>query len=156
MVSGNLSLPSTDDDQIINVSLPTTPIVNKEQLKLKSKLATIDDVGSKTRYGIKEKINEIKKLLGRRTDRYKVVAHGVDRSHLTSWWSKFGFAKETIHVSDEAFSVSNFVSCQYCFTTYRYGLSSTESTSRHKCDGAPSSLSLSKFDTLEYSFKLIR
>ena len=84
MASGSLSLSSTDDDQVINVSPPATPIVNKEQLKLKLKLATMDDIESKTRYEIKEKINEIKKLLGRRTDRYKVVAQGVDKSRLST------------------------------------------------------------------------
>ena len=150
MASDSLSLSSTDDDQVINVSPPATSTVNKERLKLMFKLAIIDDVENKKRHEIKPKIDEIKKLLNRRTDRYKVVAHGVDKSHLASWWSKFGFAKETI--SGETFSVSNFVSCQYCFTTYRYGSSSTESISRHQCDGTPSSLS--KPDTAEYSFKL--
>ena len=37
MGSASLSLSSTDDDQVINVSPSATPIVNKEQLKLKSK-----------------------------------------------------------------------------------------------------------------------
>ena len=84
MASGSLSLSSTDDDQVVNVSPPTTPTLNKEQLKLKFKLAIIDDIESKTSYEMIEKIDEIKKLLSRRTDRYKVVAHGVDKSHLAS------------------------------------------------------------------------
>ena len=54
MASGSLSLSSTDDDQVINVSVPATPTVNKEQLKLRFKLAIIDDIESKTRYEIKE------------------------------------------------------------------------------------------------------
>ena len=81
MANGSLSLSSTDDDRVINVSPPATLTVNKEQLKLKFKLAIIDDIESKTRYEIKEKMDETKKLLGRRTDRYKVVAHGVDKTH---------------------------------------------------------------------------
>ena len=82
MASDSLSLSSTDDDQVINVSPPATSTVNKERLKLMFKLAIIDDVENKKRHEIKAKIDEIKKLLNRRTDRYKVVAHGVDKSHL--------------------------------------------------------------------------
>ena len=89
MASDSLSLFSTYDDQFVNVSPPATPTVNKEQLKLIFKLATIDDVENKKRHEIKAKIDEIKKLLSRRTDRYKVVHmkinHGVDKSQLASW-----------------------------------------------------------------------
>ncbi|CAF3141700.1 unnamed protein product [Rotaria sp. Silwood2] len=87
MTSIDLSPPSTDDDVIIDISSSTTEEIDREQLKLKFRLALIDD--------------------------------------------------ETI--SGETFTVSNFVSCIHCFTTYRYGSSSIESISHHECSGPTSS-----------------
>ena len=63
MASDSLSLSLTDDDQVINVSPPATPTINKEQLKLMFKLATIDDAENKKRHEIKAKIDEIKKVI---------------------------------------------------------------------------------------------
>ena len=145
----NASLPSSsrDDDLVIYVPSSATPTVDKEQLKFKFKLASIDDMENKKIHLLKEKANEIKKLLSMRTDRFTIAAHGVTKSHLANWWSNFGFAKET--VSGEIFSVSNFVSCEKCFTTYRYGSSSTETISRHECDG-----SISSSVVAEHSFTL--
>ncbi|CAF4586328.1 unnamed protein product, partial [Rotaria sp. Silwood2] len=122
MTSIDLSPPSTDDDVIIDISSSTTEEIDREQLKLKFRLTLIDDVDNK-------KNNELIDLL--------LFAHGVTKTHLAKWWSSFGFAKETI--SGETFTVSNFVSCIHCFTTYRYGSSSIESISHHECSGPTSS-----------------
>ncbi|CAF4302813.1 unnamed protein product, partial [Rotaria sp. Silwood2] len=137
MTSIDLSPPSTDDDVIIDISSSTTEEIDKEQLKLKFRLALIDDVDNKKTSEIKAKSDQIIKLLCQRIDRFTVVGHGVTKTHLVKWWSSFGFAKETI--SGETFTVSNFVSCIHCFTTYRYGSSSTESISHHECSGPTSS-----------------
>ena len=150
MASANFSSSSIDDDLVIDSPPSTAQTINKEQLKLKFKLAIIDDIENKRRHEVKEKTDEIKRLLSKRTDRFTVVAHGITKSHVASWWSNFGFAKETI--SGEIFLVSNFVSCQQCFATYRYGSSSTESISRHQCHGLTSSSS--KSTTVEHSFTL--
>lgn len=151
MASNNLSSSPTANNLIIDLSSPATQTIHKEQLKLKLKLAVIDDIENKKRHEIRDKTDEIKRLLSIRNDRFTIVAHGVTKSHLASWWSNFGFAKETI--SGETFSVSNFVSCQQCFTTYRYGSSSTETISRHQCPGLASSSSC-KSATTEYLFTL--
>ncbi|CAF3221229.1 unnamed protein product, partial [Rotaria sp. Silwood2] len=116
MTSIDLSPPSTDDDVIIDISSSTTEEIDKEQLKLKFRLALIDDVDNKKTSEIKAKSDQIIKLLCQRIDRFTV---------------------ETI--SGETFTVSNFVSCIHCFTTYRYGSSSTESISHHECSGPTSS-----------------
>ncbi|CAF1049622.1 unnamed protein product [Adineta steineri] len=136
MTSPNLSLSSNDDEIALDITSPTSRL-QKEQLKSKFRLAAIDDIEKKSRYEIKEKADEIKRLLCMRVGRYTVNASGVTKSHLASWWSTFGFAKE--EVSGETYFVSNFVSCQKCFTTYRYGSSSTESISRHQCNSSISS-----------------
>ncbi len=102
MANASLSSFSRDDDLVIYVSSSTIPIVDKHQLKLKFKLAILDNIENKKRH-------EIRKLLSMRTERFIVIAHGVTKSHLASWWSNFGFAKEI--VSEETFLVSNFVSC---------------------------------------------
>ncbi|CAF1433590.1 unnamed protein product [Rotaria sordida] len=133
MTSIDLSPPSTDDDVIIDISSSTTEEIDREQLKLKFRLALIDDVDNKKTSEIKAKSDQIRKLLCQRINRFTVVAHGVTKTHLAQWWSSFGFAKETI--SGETFTVSNFVSCIHCFTTYRYGSSSTESIAHHECSG---------------------
>ncbi len=64
-------------DRSINVLSSTTPTSNKQQLKLKFKLATFDDIDNRKRHEIKEMADEIKKLLSLRIDRYTVVAHVV-------------------------------------------------------------------------------
>jgi hypothetical protein len=140
MASNNIVLSSRTDDPI-DATPRATPTTSNEQLKRKFKLATIDDVENKKRHQIKEKSDEIKRLLSLRIDRFTIIAHGVTKHHLASWWSNFGFAKETI--AGETFTVANFVSCAKCFTTYRYGSCSTESISRHQCDGLTSSSSSS-------------
>ncbi|CAF4794284.1 unnamed protein product [Rotaria sp. Silwood1] len=150
MASPNLSLSSTDDDILVDITSSSTSTLHKEQLKSKFKLAIIDDIEKKTRNEIKEKAEEIKKLLSLRVDRYTVTAHGVSKTHLATWWSNFGFAKE--EVSGEAFFVSNFISCQKCFITYRYGSSSTESIARHQCTGL--TLSSCNSTTTENPFTL--
>ncbi|CAF1266528.1 unnamed protein product [Adineta ricciae] len=151
MANANLSSSSMEDDLIIDSSPPsTTQTYTKEQLKLKFKLANIDEISNKKAKDIKEKTEEIKRLLSRRTDRFTIVANGINKTHLASWWSNFGFAKET--VLGESFLVTNFVSCQHCFTTYRYGSSSTESISRHQCNStSPTS---NKSSAVEYAFTL--
>ncbi|CAF1397851.1 unnamed protein product [Rotaria magnacalcarata] len=103
-------------------------------------MSIIDQSGSSTDYDLSIDIpSSATQVINKEQLKLKftVIAHGVTKTHLAGWWSNFGFAKET--VSDETFSVSNFVSCAHCFTTYRYGSSSTESTSRHKCHGLTSS-----------------
>lgn len=152
MANNNLPSSSRTNDLIIDDSPPEAQAIHNEQLKLKFRLAIIDDVENKKRHEIKEKSEEIKKLLSIRTDRFTIVAHGATKSHLASWWSNFGFAKETI--SGDSFIVSNFVSCTQCFTTYRYGSCSTESISRHQCQGLTSSSSSSKTAAGEYLFTL--
>ncbi|CAF4498504.1 unnamed protein product [Rotaria sp. Silwood2] len=111
---------SFPDSRFVNDPLPSaTATFNKEQLKSKFNLAILDDLDRK---------KEVK---------YTVVANGITKSHAAVWWSKFGFTKEI--VSGETHSISNFVSCQHCFATYRYGASSTESISHHQCHAATSS-----------------
>ncbi|CAF3031693.1 unnamed protein product [Rotaria sp. Silwood2] len=137
MACENLSPSSTDNDFIIDISSSATKRNEKEQLKLKFHLAIIDDIDKNNIKETKEKANKIKILLSKRIDRFTVTAHGITKTHLASWWSNFGFAKENI--SGETSFVSNFISCQQCFTTFRYGLSSTESIARHQCHGLTSS-----------------
>lgn len=137
MTSIDLSPSSTEDELVVDISSPPT-IIDKEKLKLKFQLACIDDVDNKKRMEIKAQSDQIKQLLCKRIARFTAVTHGVTKTHLASWWSSFGFAQET--VSDEIFIVSNFVSCIHCFTTYRYGSSSTECISHHKCSDLTSTL----------------
>ncbi|CAF3799895.1 unnamed protein product [Rotaria sp. Silwood1] len=122
----------------INDSSPAaTTTFNNEQLKSTFKFAILDDIDRKKGSEVKESVDKIKMLLSKRIDLYTVAAHGVTKTHSAAWWLKFSFAKEV--VSGESYSISNFVSCQNCFSTYRYGISSTESITRHQCDTATSS-----------------
>lgn len=73
MTSINLSPSSTHDDLAIDISLSIIETINKEQLKIKFKLASIDDIHNKTKYEIKAKSDEIKGLLSKRIGRYAVV-----------------------------------------------------------------------------------
>lgn len=152
MANNNLPSSSRINEFTIDDSPLQTQAIHNEQLKLKFRLAIIDDVENKKRQEIKEKSEEIKKLLSIRSNRFTIIAHGTTKSHLASWWCNFGFAKETI--LDDSFVVSNFVSCIKCFTTYRYGSCSTESISRHQCQGLTSSSSSSKTAPSEYLFTL--
>lgn len=124
--------------------------LNKERLRTKFRLAFLDDIENKKRRHLIDNATKIKDLLALRSNRFTVVAHGVTKSHVAKWWSNFGFPTETIE--DETYSVLNFVSCQHCFVTYRYGSSSTETISRHQCQSSSSDyLSSTKS---EYSFTL--
>ncbi|CAF1299481.1 unnamed protein product [Rotaria sordida] len=137
MASGN-STSSFPNTVFINDSSPPATITfDNQQLKSKLKFAILDDIDRKKGCEVKEAADEIKKLLSKRIDRYTVAAHGITKTHPAAWWLTFGFAKEI--VSGESYSISNFVSCQNCFNTYRYGVSSTESITRHRCDTATSS-----------------
>ncbi|CAF1365319.1 unnamed protein product [Didymodactylos carnosus] len=82
MARANLSSSSIDDDLVIDSPPPATQPINKEQLKLKFKLAVIDDIEDQKGREVKEKTNEIKSLLSKRTDRFTVVAHGVTKPHV--------------------------------------------------------------------------
>ncbi len=84
MANASLSPSSRDDVLVIYVPSSTTPIVDKHQLKLKFKLAILDDIENKKRHEIKEQADEIKKLLSMRTERFIVIAHGVTKSHLAN------------------------------------------------------------------------
>ncbi|CAF1591790.1 unnamed protein product [Rotaria magnacalcarata] len=132
---------STDDEVVIEINSSATEI-DMEQLKEKFQLARIDDIENKKPAEIKTKSDQIKRLLCKRNPQFSVIAHGVTKTHLASWWSSFGFAMETL--SNETFTVSNFVSCTQCFTTYRYGSSSTESMSHHRCSESIFTLTLDK------------
>ena len=82
MANNNLPSSSRTNDLIIDDSPPEAQAIHNEQLKLKFRLAIIDDVENKKRHEIKEKSEEIKKLLSIRTDRFTIVAHGATKSHL--------------------------------------------------------------------------
>ncbi|CAF1018582.1 unnamed protein product [Rotaria sordida] len=55
MTNVDLSPTSRDDDVIIDISSSTTEEINREQLKLKFRLALIDDVDNKKTSEIKAK-----------------------------------------------------------------------------------------------------
>ncbi|CAF4046904.1 unnamed protein product [Rotaria sordida] len=55
MTNVDLSPTSTDDDVIIDISSSTTEEINRERLKLKFRLALIDDVDNKKTSEIKAK-----------------------------------------------------------------------------------------------------
>ncbi|CAF1196177.1 unnamed protein product [Didymodactylos carnosus] len=84
MARANLSSSSIDDDLVIDSPPPATQPINKEQLKLKFKLAVIDDIENQKGREVKEKTDEIKSLLSKRTDRFTVVAHGVTKPHVAT------------------------------------------------------------------------
>ncbi|CAF3326372.1 unnamed protein product [Rotaria sp. Silwood2] len=132
MTNSNLYSSFTSADVSHNESSSSTQILTTEDVKSKFKLAVLDDINNKKPHQVKELADGIQKLLNKKIDRYNVVSHGIDKLHMAKWWSKFGFAKEI--VSGDTYTATNFVSCEVCFATFRYGSSSTEAISHHRCN----------------------
>ena len=70
--------PWSTNDVIIDIFSSTTGPIDREQLKLKFRLAIIDDVDKKISE-IKVKSDQIRNLFCQRIDRFIVFAHNVTK-----------------------------------------------------------------------------